>query len=284
MSIVVNNNIASLLAQRNLSQSTTGLTKSIERLSSGFKINKASDDAAGLSISENLRGQIRGNTVAMSNIQNGTNMLQVAESGLSTINEHIQRIRELCVQAANDTNATAEKAAILEEITQRSTDISRIAKSTRFNNIFLLDGSANAPSAAVLQVGANAETSTCTINVGQVLTDCRATILGVNIQIDASIWTGNKVRSFMGQIDTALKDISSKRSKIGAIQNRLDSALGNLTMINENMTASESRIRDVDIAKESATMTKFQILQQASANVLSQANQLPKLALQLLQG
>jgi flagellin len=284
MSIVVNNNIASLLAQRNLSQSTTGLTKSIERLSSGFRINKASDDAAGLSISENLRGQIRGNTVAMSNIQNGTNMLQVAESGLSTINEHIQRIRELCVQAANDTNATAEKSAILEEITQRSTDISRIAKSTRFNNIFLLDGSANAPSAAVLQVGANAETSTCTINVGQVLTDCRATILGVNIQIDASIWTGNKIRSFMGQIDTALKEISSKRSKIGAIQNRLDSALGNLTMINENMTASESRIRDVDIAKESATMTKFQILQQASANVLSQANQLPKLALQLLQG
>lgn len=284
MSIVVNNNIASLLAQRNLSQSTTGLTKSIERLSSGFRINKASDDAAGLSISENLRGQIRGNTVAMSNIQNGTNMLQVAESGLSTINEHIQRIRELCVQAANDTNATAEKSAILEEITQRSTDISRIAKSTRFNNIFLLDGSANTPSAAVLQVGANAETSTCTINVGQVLTDCRATMLGVDIQIDASIWTGNKIRSFMGQIDIALKDISSKRSKIGAIQNRLDSALGNLTMINENMTASESRIRDVDIAKESATMTKFQILQQASANVLSQANQLPKLALQLLQG
>lgn len=284
MSIVVNNNIASLLAQRNLSHATTGLTKSIERLSSGFKINRASDDAAGLSISENLRGQIRGNAVAISNIQNGANMLQVAESGLSTINEHIQRIRELCVQAANDTNATAEKSAILEEITQRSDDITRISKATRFNNIFLLNGSANAPSTAILQIGANAETSTCTLNVGYVLTDCKATTIGMDINIDPSEWTGNKIRSFLGRIDSALQDISSKRSKIGAIQNRLDAALGNLTMLNENMSASESRIRDVDIAKESSNMTKFQILQQASANVLSQANQLPKLALQLLQG
>ncbi|MEI7474335.1 MAG: flagellin [bacterium] len=282
MSIVVNNNIASLLAQRNLSQSTSSLTKSIERLSSGYKINKASDDAAGLSISENLRGQIRGNVQAMSNVQNGTNLLQVAESGLSTINDHIQRIRELCIQAANDTNATAEKAAILEEITQRTADISRIAKATRFNNIFLLDGSKSAPNSAVIQVGPNAETSTCTIDIGTVLTDSRATTIGVNIDIAASDWTGVKIRSFLGKIDASLKDISSKRSKIGALQNRLDAALDNLTVTNENMTASESRIRDVDVAKESANMTKYKILQQASASVLTQANQLPELALKLL--
>lgn len=283
MSIVVNNNIASLLAQRNLSQSTNNLTRSIERLSSGYRINKASDDAAGLSISENLRGQIRGNAMAMRNIQNGINMLQVAEGGLSTINEHIQRIRELSIQAANDTNATSERGAILEEINQRISDISRIAKATRFNNIFLLDGTANQPNAAVLQVGPNAEVSTCTIEIGQVLQDSRATTIGINISIQSNSWNSTLIRSYIGQIDLALKDITDKRAKIGAIQNRLEAALDNLTVTNENMVASESRIRDVDIAKESANMTKFQILQQASASVLAQANQLPQLALQLLQ-
>jgi len=140
MSLTVNNNIASLIAQRNLNKNTVSLTKSIEKLSSGYRINRAADDAAGLSISESLRGQIRGNARATSNVQDGISMLQIAEGGLTVINENLQRMRELCIQAANDTNGSTERTAILSEITARIDDITRIAKSTKFNNIFLLDG------------------------------------------------------------------------------------------------------------------------------------------------
>ncbi|NLF82449.1 MAG: hypothetical protein GX568_00500, partial [Candidatus Gastranaerophilales bacterium] len=153
MSVVVNNNVASLIAQRNLNTNSENLIRSIERLSSGYRINRASDDAAGLSISENLRAQIRGNKQAINNIQDGINLLQIAESGLSVMNENIQRIRELCVQAANETNGTAERSAILSEINARLADINRISNSTKFNSIGLLDGS---QSVLNIQIGAGA--------------------------------------------------------------------------------------------------------------------------------
>jgi len=280
MSIVVNNNIASLIAQRNLNSSTTNLTNSIERLSSGYRINRASDDAAGLSISENLRAQIRGNAKAMNNIQDGINMISIAEGGLTVIGENIQRIRELCIQAANETNATTEKNAILSEINARISDVDRIAGSTQFNKLSLLDGSL---STAKLQIGAGS----ASINVIDISTVLSAAVdtstIGINLTATGATWSGENIRSYLNQLDTALNDISEKRSNLGAYQNRLESALENLTIMNENLQSSESRIRDVDIAEETANMTKYQILQQASATVLSQANRIPQIALSLLQ-
>ncbi|OGI04678.1 MAG: hypothetical protein A2Y25_01205 [Candidatus Melainabacteria bacterium GWF2_37_15] len=280
MSIVVNNNIASLIAQRNLRHNTVSLIGSIERLSSGYRINRASDDAAGLSISENLRSQIRGNAKAMNNIQDGINMLTIAEGGLSVIGENIQRVRELSIQAANETNATAEKNAILSEINARLADNDRISKTAQFNNISLLDGSL---SSARLQIGAGAVASINTIDISTVLsTSVDSSTIGISLSVTGSTWTSDNVRSYIAKLDLALTSISSRRSDLGAYQNRLESALENLTVMNENLQASESRIRDVDVAQESATMTKYQILQQASASVLAQANTLPQIALSLI--
>lgn len=279
MSITVTNNIASLIAQRNLSKSTTNLTKTIEKLSSGYRINRAADDAAGLSISEGLRGQVRGNERAIGNVQDGINLLQIAESGLTVVNENLQRIRELCIQAANDTNGSVERTAILAEVTARIDDITRIAKSAKFNNIQLLDGTA---SAAVLQVGANAIASTNTIDIAPVLADCQSSTLGVTISVTGGTWVSSLIRSYLTVLDSAISTVTSRRSNIGALQGRLESTLDNLMIMNENIQASESRIRDLDIAKESANMVKNQILQQASASVLAQANQIPSLALSLM--
>jgi len=286
MSIVVNNNIASLIAQRNLSTNSSNLVKSIERLSSGYRINRASDDAAGLSISENLRGQIRGNKQAINNIQDGINLLQITESSLSVINENIQRIRELAVQAANDTNSSVEKDAILCEVNARLSDIDRIAKATKFNNIKLLDGTAN----AVLQVGADSELSTNTISIennvlARATVSCIGTAASANglaLSATGATWTSDNIRSYLDVLDAALSDITTRRSNLGAYQNRLESALQNLTIMNENIQNAESRIRDLDVAQETANMTKYQILQQASASVLAQANALPQVALKLL--
>ena len=290
MSIVANTNVASLIAQRNLSNNSSNLTKSIERLSSGYRINRASDDAAGLSISENLRGQIRGNAQAINNIQDGINMLQIAEGGLSVINENIQRIRELAVQAANDTNGSTERDAILSEIDARLLDVDRISKSSKFNNINLLDGTASTK----LQVGANSGLSTNTIDIqkkvlGRATVSCIGVTAtspsGLSLSVTGATWagtSGNGIRLYLDTLDAALKDISNRRSNIGAYQNRLESALNNLTVMNENIQAAESRIRDLNIAKETSTMTKYQILQQASASVLAQANQIPSIALKLI--
>jgi len=290
MSVVVNTNVASLIAQRNLSANTTSLSKSIERLSSGYRINRAADDAAGLSISENLRGTIRGGKQAINNIQDGINMLQIAEGGLSVINENLQRIRELCIQGANDTNASAERNAILSEVTARLSDIDRIAKSSKFNNINLLNGTAN----AILQIGAGSELSTNTISIQNSVL-ARATVssigtaasvngLTLSSSVTGGTWTSQAIRGYLNVLDAALTDISSRRSNIGAYQNRLESALNNLEVATENVQAADSRIRDLDVAKETSNMTKYQVLQQASASVLAQANNLPSVALRLLGG
>jgi flagellin len=280
MSLVVNNNIASLIAQRNLSVNSNNLTKSFEKLSSGYRINRASDDAAGLSISERLRGQIRGYNQENKNIQDGINMLQIAEGGLSVISDNLQRIRELCVQAANGTNATTEKSAIINEITQRLNDINRIAKTAKFNNTSLLDGSSTS---LILQIGANTLASTNTITLSDALPNAKVTNLSINMTTAPADWNDTAIRTYLDSIDAAMNTIVEKRSTIGAYQNRLESAFENLTIMTENLQASESRIRDVDIAKEAANMTKNQILQKASASVLMQANQMPQLALSLLQ-
>jgi len=280
MSLVINNNIASLIAQKNLRFNTTNLTNSIEKLSSGYRINKASDDAAGLSISESLRSQMRGNNQATGNIQDGVNLLQIAEGGLSVVTENIQRMRELCIQAANGTNGSTERSAIILEINARILDIDRIAKSTKFNNVFVLDGSIT--NNGKIQCGANSTVSTNTIDLAPALVKCTTSFIGITLSDTGATWTADNVRTYLNRLDTALNTIMTNRSKIGAYQNRLESTLKSLTIINENVTGAESRIRDLDLAKETANMTKYQILQQASANVLSQANQLPQLAMSLL--
>ncbi len=289
MPLVVNSNMASLIAQRNLSVNNINLNRSLERLSSGFRINKASDDAAGLTISEQLRSKIRGLKTALQNSQDGISILQIAEGSLSVINENFQRIRELTVQAANATNNRDQRAAIESEIKARLEDNDRIVQSTSFNGISLLTGSTTN---ARLQIGSDSGLSTDTLDIANALANAAATALGLlgattssGFTTTASILfsTGTVARKFLNDVDVALAAVSSRRALIGAFQNQLDSTIQNITLGIENFTSSESRIRDLDIASENAMLTRNQILQQASISVLSQANQTPQAVLRLLQ-
>jgi flagellin len=284
MALIVNTNVASITAQRNLLNSSKGVSLSFEKLSSGLRINKAADDAAGLSISETLRTQTRGLAMAVNNAQDGVNLLQVAEGGLSVITENLQRIRELTVQAANDTNSSNERKAIAREVNQRLLDVTRIASSLKFNNIELLSGKSTK---STLQIGANALPTSNVLTVGKVLLTASAAALGLTATKATAAATGyyssaSACRTFLTTLDTALQTIASRRSLIGAYQNRLTTAIDSLSIQKENLTAAESRIRDLDVASESASLTKNQILQQASVSVLTQANQAPQLALNLL--
>jgi flagellin len=281
MPLIVNTNVASLNAQRLLASNTNNLSKSLEKLSSGYRINRAADDAAGLQISETLRSQIRGTNQAINNSQDGNNVLSVAEGTLSTIQENLQRIRELAVQAANDTNGSSQRDAITQEIKARLKDVDRIASSTEFNGKKLLDGS---QTAFKIQVGGNNNSTLDVIDIASGLGDVRS-VSGLSIastSIDVS--SNGRALSFLGKIDTALSTVSSRRSTIGTFQNRLDSAINNLSIQLENFQSAESRIRNADIAKESADLSRNQILQQASAAILAQANQSSQLALNLIRG
>ena len=284
MGLILNTNVASLIAQRNLLNNTTSINKSMERLASGYRINRAADDAAGLSISETLRTQVRGNQKAVSNAQDGINVLQIAEGALSVIGENLQRIRELTVQGANDTNSTTERKAIAQEIKSRMDDIDRIARTTRSSNIFLLDGSKTKYN---LQIGANQDAATNVLDISAALKNSTCISLGITQSITAAAGgafvSNATIRAFLNQIDTAITAVSSRRSKLGAYQNRLDSTVQSLSIAVENLQSSDARIRDVDIASETAVLTKNQVLQQASLSILAQANQAPNLAMKLLQ-
>jgi len=283
MGIVVNTNVNSILVQRSLGTSTNEIGKSLQRLSTGYRINKAADDAAGLTISESLKAQARGAQIASQNAQTGVNLLQTAEGDLGIIQDNLQRIRDLAVQAANDTNGSSERTAIESEVSQRLDEITRLSKASKFNTIGLLDGSSTALN---LQIGGNSETSTNVIDVagGSVnpLGAADASALGVSITTGTTLATASAASAYIDTIDTAIADVSERRSTIGSIQNRLDSAIQSLSIKFENMSASESRIRDVDVSKEAAALTKNQILQQASAQLLAQANQAPQVALTLI--
>lgn len=279
MSLVVNTNVASLNAQRYLKNNTSFLNKSLERLSSGYRINRAADDAAGLQISEALRGQIRGVSQAINNAEDGNNLLSIAEGTLSVVQDNLQRIRELTVQAANDTNGTAQRDAITQEINARIADIDRITAAAEFNDIKLL--STSTPASLRIQVGANEVVAEDTLNIASALGDATASTLGVG-SVDVS--TNSAALAFLATVDDALDEVGRRRALIGAQQNQLDSAISNLNITLENFQASESRIRNVDVAKEASQLTKYQILQQAAAAILAQANQTPALALRLIGG
>ncbi len=275
MSLVINTNVTSLTSQRNLGVNTANLSRSLERLSSGYKINRAADDAAGLQISENLRGQIRGFGQAINNAQDGNNLLSVAEGTLSTVQDNLQRIRELTVQAANDTNVDDQRQAINQEIQARLDDIDRITNATQFNGINIL----STVTSFRLQVGANDTASLDTIDIASALGSATASALGFST---ITVSTNSAALIFLADVDSALSEVSQRRAIIGSYQNRLHSAISNLQITQENFQSAESRIRNVDVALEASKLTQYQILQQASASILAQANQTPSLALSLI--
>ena len=283
MGLIINTNVSSLIAQRKLNSNTQEVRSSFEKLSSGMRINRASDDAAGLSISENLRTQIKGTQKAVSNAQDGVNVLQIAEGALNVISENLQRIRELTVQAANDTNSSTERKAIGMEIQARLDDIDRIANTTQSNNIRLLDGSATK---FQLQIGANNSMNENTLSLAAVFTKSTSSALGVSTTVtiasSGALENNSTARAFLDEIDSALGQVLTKRSQIGALQNRLDSTIESLSIAVENFQATNSRIRDLDIAAETAKLTQNQILQQSALGILAQANQAPNLAMKLL--
>jgi flagellin len=280
MPININTNVAALNAQRNVEGNTSALNKSLERLASGFRINRAGDDAAGLQISESLRAQIRGSKQALSNAQDGINVLNIVDGAQGVIQDNLQRVRELTVQAANDTLATSQRTAIATEITQRIADVDRIANSTTFNGVTLL-ASGTSPSNYFIQVGANSDATNDRIDLASGLGSTTSTGLGLSFSA-GNIGANSAAQTFLGTIDTALGSLNTKRATLGALSNRLESSISNLSVSIENLSGAESRIRNVDVASESAALTRNQILQQASTSILSQANQSPSLALSLI--
>jgi flagellin len=274
MAIVVNSNIASLNAQRNLNASQNNLNTSMRRLSSGLRINSAKDDAAGLAISDRMTSQIRGLNQAVRNANDGISMAQTAEGALQETTNLLQRMREIAVQSANDTNTSDDRASLEAEFDQLIAEIDRISDDTAFNNKVLLDGSA---SGNVFHVGANSG-QTISLTIG----DMTASGLGVDTG-SATVATQTDANAAIGTIDTAISSVDVERGNLGAIQSRLDSTIANLSNVSENISASRSRIMDADIAMETSAMTKANILQQAGVSVLAQANQQPQLALSLLQ-
>ena len=270
---VINTNFSSLNTQRALNRTSSALETTLARLSSGFRINTAKDDAAGLAISERLTSQIRGLNQAARNANDAISLAQTAEGGLVEITNNLQRIRELAVQAANGTKSSSDRAALQTEVSQRLAEITRIADQTQFNNINLLDGSFASTS---FQVGANAGQQISLQSVA----DFDATGLSVNA---VSVATAAGAGSAITAIDTALTTVNTQRATFGAIQNRFESTIANTQNAAENLSAARSRIRDTDFAAETAELTRAQILQQAGISVLAQANANPQSVLALLQ-
>lgn len=286
MAIVVNTNQSSLIVQKNLNKAQSSLNTSIERMSTGYKVNRAADDAAGLSIATKMNTQIRGSEVAKSNIQQGINVLQTTEGDLTSIQTNLNRIRDLALQASNGVNSTESTDAMISEVKALVDEINRTAQGAEFNGKELL--SADAVDSIRIQVGPNSESSINAITIEDVFGDAQATALGLLNgsasfdTIDDAFATDTDAATFVEDCDSALKEIGERISGIGAYQNRLTNALDGLTVRAENLTASKSTIMDADVATEASTYTKASILQQASAALLAQANQSPSIALTLI--
>ncbi len=276
MGLRVNTNIASINAQRNTSQVTTRLARNFQRLSTGLRISTAADDAAGLAISERLRSQVRSLGQASRNANDGISLVQVGEGALNEVSNILVRLRELAIQSANGSSSTADKNTIKEEFDSLVNEVNRIAESTEFNGIKLLDGSATS---VTFQVGINTTANVDSLNV--TLTAALATSLGLS---SVDVGSNGNTSTAISAIDSAINAVSQLRGKFGSLQNRLQSTIANLGVAAESLSAAESRIRDVDVAYETAELTRNNILQQASISILSQANAHPQSALTLLQG
>jgi flagellin len=271
----INQNIASMNALRNLSVNEAGTGKALEKLSSGFRINRAADDAAGLTISEGLRSQVGGLKVASRNAQDGISVVQTAEGALTETTSILQRMRDLSVQAANSgANGDAASTAIGDEMTQLTSELDRISNTTQFNGVNLLDGNFTDK---VFQVGANSSSDN---QISVSIDGMSSATLGVD-SLDVTSASG--ATAALDSIDTAISTVSEQRSKLGAVQNRFEHTISNLGVAVENLSASESRIRDTDMAAEMTELTKHQVLTQAGTSMLAQANQSTSSVLKLLQ-
>jgi flagellin len=269
MSLRIQNNVEAMGAHRALLQSNDKLAKSMERLSSGYRVNRAADDAAGLAISERMRAQINGVAQASRNAQDGISMVQTAEGSLDEVHSMLQRVRELAVQYKNGSLSANDQAALQSEVNQLASEIERIGSSAEFNGIKVL----NAAVMITFQVGAN---DTDAVGVSTI---------SLGASIGASVFAlSSAANTDLQEIDDAINAVSQQRSTFGAVQNRFEHLMNGLSVYRENLVASESRIRDVDMAEEMVTMTKYQILQQAGTSMLAQANQLPQSVLSLLRG
>lgn len=277
MTQVINTNVMSLNAQRNLSTTSASMATTVQRLSSGLRINSARDDAAGLAISQRMTAQIRGMEQAIRNANDGISLAQTAEGALGEIANNLQRIRELAVQAANGTYEAEDKAALQKEVQQLKDEILRVVDSTKFNGRQLL----NADTTISIQVGASA-TDQDKIDIS--LKDIKTALSGIT---DAAFTVENMgagaAATQLGDLDEALQEVNQARADLGAIQNRFASAIANLQVSSENLQASRSRIQDADYAKETAELTRTQILQQAGTAMLAQAKAIPQSVLSLLQ-
>lgn len=276
--MIVQHNMTALNANRNLAVTNTNLAKNTEKLSSGYRVNRAADDAAGLSISEKMRGQIRGLNQASTNAEDGTSLIQTAEGALAEMHSVIQRMRELTVQASNDTYVTADRVAIALELRALTSEIDRISSQTEFNTMKLLSGGFTNKS---LQVGANANQL---ITFG--ISAMSSSSLGIQDTAVAAIVSasnaGSAITGVISIVNSALTKISLQRSTLGAIQNRLEHTIANADNTAENLQSAESRIRDLDMADEMVKYSKNSILQQAGQSMLAQANQATQGVLSLL--
>ena len=275
--LAINTNIGSMNVQRNLIGTGRALNKSIERLSSGLKINSASDDAAGLAVSEGLRAQVRGFEQAMENANDAMSILSTTEGAYNSISDILIRMRELAVQSANDSLTNTERAYLDTEFTQLIGEITRVSDVAEYNGIKLLDGTAGDGSGnMIFQVGTR---NTLNDQIGITLSDQDATSLGVGaLQVDNLANSQNAITT----IDTALSTLATDRATLGSTVNQLTAVVNNLGLTIENLSAANSQIRDTDVAAESAEFTKSQVLMQAGTSMLSQANGIPQLALSLL--
>ena len=280
MGMSILTNTASLSAQRNLSKSQGAMAKNIGRLSSGLRINSASDDAAGLGISENLKADIRGLAQAGRNANDAVSLAQVAEGAMNEQQGIVTRMRELAVQAANGTLGSTERGYIDTEFDSLSAELNRISNTTEFNGQKLLDGAAS--SGLTMQVGfQNTSNDRIAMSVTRLVTSTLGSTGGLQIA-SVSLSTATNAQLALSAFDGAIEQLSTARAKVGAFQNRASITIANLGVAHENLSAANSRIRDVDVASEAADMTKNQILSQAGISVLSQANSLPSSALALI--
>ncbi|APC81298.1 flagellin [Clostridium botulinum] len=274
--MIINHNLNAMNAHRQMAINTGNNGKAIEKLSSGLRINRAGDDAAGLAISEKMRGQIRGLNQASRNSQDAISLIQTAEGALNETHSILQRMRELTVQAANDTNVTVDRENLQKEVAELQSEINRISSQTQFNTKSLINGAVSkAADAMTFQIGANSG-QTIKLTIGSM--DAK-TLKVDNIKLDD---TAANVTKQIATIDNAINSVSKERAKLGANQNRLEHTIANLDNSAENLQAAESRIRDVDMAKEMMNFTKTNILTQAAQAMLAQANQAPQGVLQLL--
>ncbi len=285
MPAVINTNLASLNTQRNLTMSQASLNTSLQRLSSGLRVNSAKDDAAGLAIAERMNSQIKGLNVAIRNANDAISLSQTAEGALGKVGENLQRMRELAVQASNGTNSTADRTTLNQEYTALAGEVTRVLESTKFNGLSLLNNGVPA-GGFDFQVGANNNANE-KINIA--MSDITAgagiaAVTGAGASASIADATGALALGAMDALSTAIDEVSSARAKFGAAQNRFEAVIANLQIASENQSASRSRIMDADFAAETANLTRGQILQQAGTAMLAQANSLPNGVMALLRG